>query len=241
MLFALVNSTKTAASPGLSGVCPLCERRVNARCGEINIWHWAHRKNEDCDSWYEPETAWHQNWKLVFGKEHCEQVITKNNVRHIADIFTNNQVVIELQNSPIQIKVVRKREDFYGERMLWIINGEEFKHNFSIIEIRPEDEYDEFDDALFEEIGDEMVDRTTGEIFPNTRKPKELVFSWNWPRKTWMDVQMPVFIDFGCANLYRVMEGMGAREGKLKKVNKEDFLKKYGGNIELLPTLINGE
>ena len=52
---------------------------------------------------------------------------------------------------------------------------------------------------------------------------------------------MPVFIDFGCANLYRVMEGMGAREGKLKKVNKEDFLKKYGGNIELLPTLINGE
>ena len=132
MLFAIVNGEKVEAIPKTIGTCPLCERSVFSKCGEINIWHWAHRKDESCDTWYEPETKWHKNWKLIFGKENCEIVITKDGIKHIADIFTNESVVIELQNSPIQKPIIRRRENFYGERMLWVINGMHFKHNFKI-------------------------------------------------------------------------------------------------------------
>ncbi len=129
MLFATVNGEKVEANPETIGACPLRERTVFSKCGEINVWHWAHHNDESCDSWYEPETEWHKNWKLVFGKDLCEKVITKDGVRHIADILTNDSVIIELQNSPIQKPIIRQRETFYGERMIWIINGKYFKHS----------------------------------------------------------------------------------------------------------------
>ena len=132
MLFAIVNSEKLEAKPGTTGVCPLCERPLIPKCGEINIWHWAHQKEEGCDSWYEPETEWHKNWKLMFGKDNCEIVMNRDDVRHIADIRTTGDIVIELQNSPIQKDVIRKRESFYGDRMLWVVNGKPFKEHFEM-------------------------------------------------------------------------------------------------------------
>jgi len=109
MLFAIVNGEKVEATPKTTGKCTLCERTVFSKCGEVNVWHWAHHKDESCDSWYEPETEWHKNWKLTFGKDNCEIVIIKDSIRHIADIFTKENVVIELQNSPIQKPIIRKR------------------------------------------------------------------------------------------------------------------------------------
>jgi len=59
MLYALnKNEEKVRATPEVKGVCPICSCLVVAKCGEIKIWHYAHR-NKDCDSWYEPETKWH--------------------------------------------------------------------------------------------------------------------------------------------------------------------------------------
>ncbi|MBL7893856.1 MAG: hypothetical protein JNK50_01090 [Bacteroidia bacterium] len=43
-----------------------------AKCGTINIWHWAHEAIENCDDWYEPETQWHRDWKEHFGEECSE-------------------------------------------------------------------------------------------------------------------------------------------------------------------------
>ena len=98
----------------------------------------AHFKDESCDTWYEPESYWHLHWKMTFGKENAEIVIKKDGKWHIADVLTDNDVVIELQNSPIQKDVIRKREEFYGKRMLWLINGVHFKHNFSFWESEDE-------------------------------------------------------------------------------------------------------
>lgn len=230
MLFANVNGEKVEAKPKTTGICPLCERIVFSKCGEINVWHWAHQKDESCDSWYEPETEWHKNWKLVFGKEHCEIVISKEGVRHIADIQTKENVIIELQNSPIQKPIIRRREVFYGERMIWVINGKPFKDNFRYHRSRSV-QLDE--DEEYYQRYNPLASKHT-----ETRKD-EFNFSWSWCRRSWTDVQRHVFIDFGDENLFRVEEGMGTSSGKGKLIRKERFIKKYGGNIEFLETLVD--
>lgn len=237
MLFALVDSVKVEANPKTQGKCILCERTVFSKCGEINVWHWAHYKDESCDSWYEPETEWHKNWKLIFGKAYCEIIISKEGLKHIADIQTKDSVIIELQNSPIQKPVIRRRESFYGERMLWVINGKHFKHNFFIYSSRldDDDEYYRGNNYFQSQYG--TVDKKTGEIISHLKK--ELTFSWSWPRKSWSDVQRPIFIDFGDENLFWMTNGMGTSQGKGKQISKENFLRKYGGDTALLATLIN--
>lgn len=230
MLFATVNGEKVEAQPKTIGICPLCEREVFSKCGEVNVWHWAHHKDESCDSWFEPETEWHKNWKFVFGKDNCEIIISKDGVRHIADILTKDNVIIELQNSPIQKPIIRKRENFYGERMIWIINGKRFKENFSILKSRIEEdeEYFRLHNPLSRHYG--KVD--------NSWK-SESNFSWSWCRKSWSDVQRYVFIDFGDEHLFWVKEGMGTSYGKGKKIAKGKFIDKYGGDLKLLATLID--
>jgi len=232
MLFATVNGEKVEAKPKTIGICPLCERTVFSKCGEINIWHWAHHKDESCDAWYEPETAWHKNWKFIFGKDNCEIIISKDGVRHIADILTKDNVIIELQNSPIQRPIIRKRENFYGERMIWVLNGKHFKDNFSIYKtaLEEDDEYFRLYNPLSSQYG--KVD--------NSRK-NDYYFSWSWCRKTWCEVQRNVFIDFGDEHLFWVKEGMGTSAGKGRKITKEKFIEKYGGALELLTTLIDNQ
>jgi len=232
MLFATVNGEKVEAIPKTTGKCTLCERTVFSKCGEVNVWHWAHHKDESCDSWYEPETEWHKNWKLTFGKDNCEIVISKDGIRHIADIFTNENVVIELQNSPIQKPIIRRRENFYGERMIWVINGKPFKDNFRYHRSRSV-QLDEDEEYYLRY--NPLVSKN-----PQPRK-NEYYFSWSWCRRSWTDVQRNVFIDFGDENLFWVLEGMGTSSGKGKLISKEMFVKKYGGNIELLATLIDNK
>jgi competence CoiA-like predicted nuclease len=231
MLFANVNGQKVEAKPNTMGICPSCEQTVFPKCGEIKVWHWAHRKDKSCDSWYEPETEWHKNWKLVFGKEHCEIAISKGGVRHIADVWTKENVIIELQNSPIQKSIIRQREIFYGESMIWVINGKPFKENFHYHRTRSV--------QLDEE--DEHYHRYNHLASKHETQPRkdEFTFSWSWSKKSWTDAQRQVFIDFGDETLFRVEEGMGTSGGKGKQISKETFLKEYGGNTELLETLID--
>jgi len=239
MFFALVEGTKIEALPKAKGICPLCQRDVFAKCGEINVWHWAHQKGGSCDNWCEPETAWHKNWKIIFGKDFCEIIIKKEDVKHIADIRTQNDVVIELQNSPIQMPIIRRRENFYGERMLWIINGLPFKHNFIIHSSNPHKKQEYYWSMNYEENEHGTVDKNTGEIIP--RPKKEFTFRWDWPRKSWSDVQRFTFIDFGDENLFWITEGMGTSHGWGREISKKDFLKKYGGDITLITTIISSQ
>lgn len=229
MLFATVNGEKVEARPNANGICPLCKGSVFSKCGEVNVWHWAHHKNKSCDSWYEPETEWHKNWKTIFGKDLCEIVISKNGKRHIADILTSENVVIELQNSPIQKQIVRQREVFYGERMLWIINGILFKEAFSIFKAHLDE-----DEEYFRRYS--PTSPTYGKIDENVKN--EYRFFWKWCRKTWLDVKRNVFIDFGDESLFWVKHGMGTSSGKGIKVSKQKFISKYGGNLGLLETVI---
>jgi len=216
MVFALINNEKTVAKPHSHGICPFCGNKVISKCGEINIWHWAHTKGDSCDSWSEPETLWHYYWKMLFGIENVEVNITKDGKRHIADVLTTNNEIIEMQNSPIQKGVIKERENFYGEKMLWLINGRSFRkfyiNDYCYI----------FDDQQKRDV---LVDGKENEDL-------DFFYYWDSPRKNWESVQQPVFIDFGGDKLFCVKKGMGSAKGKGSFVPVETFILKHGGNLE---------
>jgi hypothetical protein len=102
--------------PNIKGYCCLCNNKVYSKCGNINIWHFAHY-NDDCDKWSEGETDWHINWKLKVPKKNREVIVGK----HRADIKLDNNLVVELQHSHLNINDIKEREKYY-KYMIWIIN-----------------------------------------------------------------------------------------------------------------------
>jgi len=226
MLWAIFENRKIEASPNMSAICPLCGEKVISKCGEINIWHWAHTNIDNCDTWYEPESFWHKHWKSAFDENNVEITITKNAIRHRADILTIDDVVIELQNSPISKAEIREREIFYGDRMLWLINGEKLKENLTIKDYWEDEDYLELKSlprppVRWERRSPLIEKGNNGEFF-----------KWKNPRKSWVDVKRPLFIDFGEDILFRVLEGMGTPQIRGIYFPKEIFFRKYGGNYE---------
>jgi hypothetical protein len=122
-----INGNRIEAEPNVKGFCPVCKSDVISKCGDLVIWHFAHKSLQDCDDWYEPESDWHRMWKAKFPVENREVVIG----RHRADVQKDNGTVIELQNSHISVATMQEREEFYGN-MIWIVNGADFVERFSI-------------------------------------------------------------------------------------------------------------
>ena len=121
MLYALMDGIKVRAQPHQRACCPNCSGEVLAKCGAINIWHWAHLPSINCDSWTEGETAWHLLWKSYFPPERVEVPISKDGRRHVADIITQNGTVLELQASPISVEEIQEREQFY-KKLVWLFD-----------------------------------------------------------------------------------------------------------------------
>ncbi len=214
MLFAILDNSKVEPIPNTTAKCPLCGKNVLSKCGDIMVWHWAHLKGKSCDSWYEPETHWHRNWKLTFGKENCEIKIAKDSSWHIADVYTKEKVVLELQNSPIQKKTIEQREVFYGDKMIWLINGIKFKDNFHIKDAENEMHW-------------------WGQEHNSCKRLEgKKIFSWEYPKRSWEDSQRHIFIDFHDESLFWVQKGMGTKLGEGRFVPKQKFISKYGGDFK---------
>lgn len=135
-----LSGEKILATPKAHGMCYCCDKEMVAKCGEIKIHHWAHKKLSDCDHWWENETQWHRQWKDRFPID-WQEVIKRNHEtgeKHIADIYNPaKDLVIEFQNSPIKGEEIQARERYY-KRMLWLLNGAEL--SFSTM---PVDEWNE--------------------------------------------------------------------------------------------------
>ena len=124
MNIALVNGQRQKAQLGLRGTCPECEQPVIARCGEIRVWHWAHKVSSHCDSRWANEGPWHRDWKNEFPAEWQEfrHVDAKTGERHWADVQTEHGWVLEFQHSYIKPEERRSRDAFY-QKLVWVVNG----------------------------------------------------------------------------------------------------------------------
>lgn len=131
MKYALVHDTKTEATKGVKGVCPNCGSELIAKCGERKINHWSHKGTRTCDPWWEPETEWHRSWKNKFPDNWQENSLIdkKTGEKHIADIHTNQGLVIEFQHSHINPDERLSREKFY-ENLTWVVDGTRLKRDY---------------------------------------------------------------------------------------------------------------
>jgi len=130
MQYAIVNETKTLPTPKTTGLCPGCGADVIAKCGEVKTHHWAHKSLVECDSWWENEGPWHQQWKAEAGGNDPARIeVTIKDPEsgrwHRADALSPDGWVIELQHSPISPADIRERESFYSthaQGMIWIFD-----------------------------------------------------------------------------------------------------------------------
>jgi len=130
MKYALVNDSPEEAQPGLSGKCKCCGSPTIPKCGELKIWHWAHSGKRMCDPWWENETEWHRAWKGHFPKEWQESIHTApNDEKHVADVKTGQNYVIEFQHSHLNPQERVIREAFY-QNMVWVVDGTRLKKDY---------------------------------------------------------------------------------------------------------------
>lgn len=116
--------------PRARAFCPVCQSPVIAKCGALVTWHWAHQAQAECDSFGEPETEWHRQWKLAFaGLGYAiERVFTDSGETHRADVYDpQRRRVVELQHSAIDACSVWARQQFY-ERcaggLVWLFDAQ---------------------------------------------------------------------------------------------------------------------
>lgn len=77
---------------------------------------------------------------IDYGKAICRWQI-----RRYSDVKTANDMIIEVQNSPINAEELHSRELFYGN-MIWIVNGLPFKKNCHILSKLPDPSCDSVQD-----------------------------------------------------------------------------------------------
>lgn len=111
--------------PGNKAICPICKSEVIAKCGEINVWHWAHVSSSNCDDWVEPDNSWQRDWKNRYPIDKREIVINGR----VADIVTERNDVIKLRNSYISPNDIYKIEQHF-KNMIWIFNVADCEENF---------------------------------------------------------------------------------------------------------------
>lgn len=140
MLIAIFEGKRVRAKgrlSGATGICPWSKCPVKAKVGEIRqYWSYSGEKPVMPEG-YENETIWHYNWKSLVRSQNCEVVFGENN-EHRADIVGNDGVIIEIQKSPLDIRLVKERIDFYkrisdNNRVIWVVDATPyFKKTFDI-------------------------------------------------------------------------------------------------------------
>lgn len=179
MKFALVNGQKKEAAKGERGKCPVCDSVLVAKCGNIRSHHWAHERKDHCDHWWESETDWHREWKNHFPAEWQEIVQhSDSGEKHIADVKTGEEWVIEFQHSAIDPEELRSRNEFY-KRLVWVVSGLRLKRDLK-----------EFEKAL--------SDTASATRHPDFRFVRDIGSCGIL--KKWAECNAPVFYDFGKIN-----------------------------------------
>jgi len=219
MKFALVNGQREVARPNLSGKCPVCGHSMVAKCGEVRIWHWAHKGKRQCDAWWENETEWHRHWKDRFPVQWQEVVHTgEDGEKHIADVKTDEGWVIEFQHSYLNPEERRSRDNFYP-KLVWVVDG-----------TRRTNDRKQFSKVLKEgkRVGD---------------SPVVHIHWWEECRllREWSDSNKHIFFDFGGGGLYWLFFKMGNRKVYVAPLYNTGFIESHSeGNFRELVKHLQG-
>lgn len=253
--YAKVDGELIEPSTGIKGLCPGCGNVVIAKCGEINIHHWAHQRKFDCDRWWEPMTQWHIDWQNKFPKSWREVIFRDEQTGefHRADVHTRNGLTIEFQHSALSLQELNSRNAFY-KKIIWVVDAQPFVKQFELTKITPNPQSPLLSDYNFsvdanglskhvlfflKDYGDP---REAGRIyslrdeelalafeeFENSEK-KFWLFNWKYKHSAWLQSASPVFLDFGDDLLFLIKrrEQWPMPLLYLQIVKKSEFLKKY--------------
>lgn len=234
MKYAIFENKRIEAVRGFqNAICPICRNNVIAKCGNINIHHWAHKSKTECDNWWENETSWHRNWKNNFPDDWQEYVMhgSVNSEKHVADIKTSNNLVIEFQHSSIKPEERVARENFY-RNMIWVVDGTRLENDYKRFDknkdkLKKSKEYTSYAEAIRIE-----------EIFP----------------KAWTNSKVPIFFDFGinhfgkpnedkCKNLLWCLfpKEKGCDSRVIMCISKKNFIKHIKQNIPFRNPILEKE
>ncbi len=254
MKFSIINGQRVSAFPKGKGACPFCGNSVVAKCGNRNIWHWAHSVKQACDSWWENETQWHRDWK-GYWHERFQEIVhfdIHTGEKHIADVKNQNGFVLEFQNSPMNDDELSSREHFYGD-MAWVVNATNFASNIEFGAKLPNPELSESLDMciyppgqntsqnfIFYRISENEPNATMVEIHGSHKIQKFIddthighyLFKWKKPRTVWFYSTRPVFFDFGQEIIWQLQKFNARSAYCLKAVSKAQFINYYGGIVE---------
>jgi competence protein CoiA len=175
MKYAVVNGERIEPKPSLKGICQSCNLPMIAKCGEVRVWHWSHAGKRTCDPWWENETEWHRSWKNQFPIDWQEIIHrAETGEKHIADVKTNRDWVLEFQHSFLKPEERRARNGFY-KKLVWIVDGNR----------RPRMKKQFF--------------KTLDDISPVSRDPliRPVFLGFSALLEEWVNPQVPVVFDFG--------------------------------------------
>lgn len=223
MKYAIVSGEKTEAFKGGKGICPSCGSELIAKCGDVKINHWSHKGNRNCDAWWENETEWHRQWKNQFPKEWQEVVhFDEKGEKHIADVKTKTNWIIEFQHSYLKSEERNSRNAFYS-KLVWVVNG-----------LRRET-----DKIQFQKVLKESSKAPVGNVN---------ILKINFPEesrllKEWLNCGVPVFFDFyelNNSNLWFLLPLKIKGEVYLTSFSREKFINVHNneGFDELVYKLI---
>ena len=195
------------------------------------IHHWAHVGNRNCDPWWENETPWHRDWKNLFPEESREiSHVDENGEIHRADIRTTTGIYIEIQHSNMSDAERRSRERFY-KNMVWVVDAKPFRKNFDFYHLLPDPSSHIAQDKIWFPAQRGMEGPNNGAFWRPSENPEakpgtgamvrvrslrevhdEVMnaylghqqYDWVRPRRTWLDADCPVYLDFGDEWLFRL-------------------------------------
>jgi len=178
MRFANVGGERIEAAKGLLGLCQGCDLAVIPVCGTKRAWHWRHKVDCECDRWWENETEWHREWKNNFSKEYQEirQRDEATGEWHIADVKTKHGYILEFQHSYLKSEERQARNNFYGEKLVWVVDGLARKSDWSKFE------------SLF---------NSSTRLYPNLNLFRINSVKGSPLATEWSECKVPVFFDFG--------------------------------------------
>ena len=209
MKFALLNEQRQEAQPSLSGKCLACGHPMVAKCGERRIWHWAHRRIRFCDPWWENETEWHRTWKGQFPADRQEVIqIATTGEKHIADVKTDRDWVIEFQHSYLKPEERRSRDAFYP-KLVWVVNATRRKRD-----------------------GNQFVGALNSGARIVAHLPIVKVRSDECALlQEWAGSQAPIFFDFGSEQLSWLIAGRVDGPAYVGPISRASFIEMHRGGV----------